>query len=101
LDSQVEALAKFLLSESDPAASENGPLPVLPTQENRERVDPESAIENTGIYRDPWERRLRPLDETDLRTRDVVDIFNFLSKQEWGEASRRAMEEREERGAPW
>jgi hypothetical protein len=100
LDSQVEALAKFLLSESDPATSENGPLPVLPTKENRKRVDPESAIKTTGIYRDPWERRLRPLDEsyeTDLRRRDVVDIFNFLSKDGWAEARSRARWEMHER----
>ena len=102
LDSQVEELARFLLSEPGPTAAastqpENGPLPILPSEANIERVDPESAIETTGIYRDPWERRLRPLDEVDKRTRDVIDTWNFLSHEDYSAAKRRARSERDER----
>lgn len=94
LDSQVEELVGFLLSES---GSGSCPLPILPAEENVERVDPEQAIEITGIYRDLWERRLRPLQETDRRTRDVVDTFNYLSKEDWRAARSRANRERQER----
>ena len=94
LDSQVEELVEFLFCES---GSGSCPLPILPTEENLERVDPEQAIEITGVYRDPWERRLRPLQETDRRTRDVVDTFNYLSKEDWRAARGRASKERQER----
>ncbi|KAK4131103.1 hypothetical protein BT67DRAFT_445079 [Trichocladium antarcticum] len=100
LDSQVEELARFLLSEPNPTASaqpKNCALPIRLSQANRDRVDPEQAIETTGINRDPWERRLRPLRETDLRTRDVIDTFNFLSKEDWRAAKKRAIRERDER----
>ncbi len=56
-------------------------------------MDPEQAIEVTGIYRDPWERRLRPLRHGDLRTRDVVDTFNYLSREDWRAAQLRGRRE--------
>ncbi len=70
---------------------------MLPSEANRQRVDPEQAIEVTGIYRDKWERRLRPLDATDWRTKDVEDQFNYISRQDWREARVRAARERDRR----
>jgi hypothetical protein len=91
LDSQTDELTKFLLSDPTP---QHCPLPILPSEANRQRVDPEQAIETTGIYRDKWERRLRPLDEPDRRTKDVTDHFNYISHQDWREATVRAGRER-------
>ncbi|KAK3896599.1 hypothetical protein C8A05DRAFT_48409 [Staphylotrichum tortipilum] len=96
LDSQKDELAAFLLSDAT-LPDQPCTLPILPAEANRQRVDPEQAIETTGIYRDPWERRLRPLGATDLRLRDVVDTFNYLSIQDYREARRRAERERTQR----
>ena len=60
-------------------------------------MDPEQAIEVTGIYRDPWERRLRPLQHGDRRTKDVVDTFNYLSREDWRAAKLRGSKERGKR----
>ncbi len=96
LDSQTKELACFLLSDTTLATEQQQtcPLPICPGEENRQRVDPEQPIETTGIYRDPWERRLRPLLATDMRLRDVTDTFNYLSRQDWLEAKRRGLRER-------
>ena len=94
LDSQKEELTEFLLSDTTPA---HCPLPILPSEANRERVDPEQAIETTGIYRDPWERQLRPAHEVDWRLKDVADHFNYLSHQDWRETKLRAAKERNKR----
>jgi len=91
LDSQTDELTEFLLADPTP---QHYPLPILPSEANLERVDPEQALETTGIYRDKWERRLRPLEETDWRTRDVSDFFNYTSPQDWREATVRAGGER-------
>ncbi|KAK3896739.1 hypothetical protein C8A05DRAFT_20346 [Staphylotrichum tortipilum] len=95
LDTQTRELTEFLLSDTAPL--QHCPLPMLPSEANRQRVDPEQAIQKTGIYRDPWERRLRPLDAGDARLRDVIDLFNYVSKEDYREAKQRAYRERERR----
>ncbi len=90
LETQTEELCRFLLSTTPP---QHCPLPILPGPENRQRVDPEQTIEKTGIYRDLWERRVRPLSEGDRRTKDVEDTFNYLSRQDWREAKLRGFDE--------
>lgn len=52
---------------------------MLPGEANGQRVDPESAIKNHGTYRDPWERRLRPLNEPDWQVPCVENCINFAS----------------------
>jgi hypothetical protein len=96
LDSQKGSLVQFLLS--DDATPLRDLIPILPTQENRKRVDPEEAMETTGIYRDLWERRLRPPEEGDHRLRDVGDLFNFVSRVEQLEARRLAWRRWDEAG---
>ncbi|KAK4040826.1 hypothetical protein C8A01DRAFT_45936 [Parachaetomium inaequale] len=91
--SRREDLTEFLLSDTTPP--QHCPLPILPSEANRQRVDPEQAIKKTGIYRDPWERRLRPLAAGDARLRDVVDLFNYISKEDYREARRRAYKKQE------
>ena len=81
-----------MLSETTPPPQ--CPLPLLPSENNRQRVDPEQAIETTGIFRDPWERQVRPLDWADARIKDVMDLFNYLSFEDWRDASRRGRRER-------
>ncbi|KAH6854044.1 hypothetical protein B0I37DRAFT_21119 [Chaetomium sp. MPI-CAGE-AT-0009] len=95
LEDQKEQLAQFLRSRT--TRSQRSPLPVPPSEVNRERVDPGQAIETTGIYRDIWERRLRLLGDGDLRVRDAVDTFNYLSFQDWCEANRRGHGEMDKR----
>ena len=43
----------------------------MPGDENAERVDPEEPILEAGVYRDPWERKDRPVTKGDARLRDV------------------------------
>jgi hypothetical protein len=95
LDGQVEELTNFLLSDTSPP--QHCPLPIVPSEANRQRVDPELRIKKTGIYRDLWERQLRPLHETDFRVKDVVDLFNYLSYDDYREAKQRAFRERDKR----
>ncbi|KAF5585299.1 hypothetical protein FPCIR_8380 [Fusarium pseudocircinatum] len=59
LDTQQSALISFLLV--DPEGAEfKCPLPILPTSENRVRIDPGDAIPVKQVYRDIWERKLPP-----------------------------------------
>lgn len=92
LDEQKQKLVQFLLSDVTPPPHEC-PLPILPSDDNRQ----ESAIQSTGIYRDPWERQLRSLDEGDMRVKDVVDTWNYLSFEDWREATKRGRRERNRR----
>ena len=62
--------------------------------ENQKRVDPEEPITTTQIYRDTWERRPLAEGDFDARLRDVVDDFNYVSRNEWAEAGLRAREMR-------
>ncbi|KAL2200146.1 hypothetical protein P885DRAFT_73979 [Corynascus similis CBS 632.67] len=82
LDSQTQELTKFLLSDTTPL--QYCPLPILPNEANRQRVEPERAIQETGIYRDPWDRRLRPLAAGDRRLRDVIDLFIIFQRRTTG-----------------
>ena len=70
-------------------------LPIHGSAGNRYRVDPEEAIDETGIYRDLWGRR--PISELDGgdRLRDVVDMFNYLSEDDWEDARYRGMQLRD------
>ncbi|KAK4148634.1 hypothetical protein C8A00DRAFT_47553 [Chaetomidium leptoderma] len=96
LDDQKHKLLQFMLCDTTPAEC---PLPLLPSDNNRHRVDPEEAIETTGIYRDRWERRLRPLKSGDARIKDVIDTWNYLSFEDWRDATRRGRRARRERKA--
>ncbi len=61
LDAQQEELLRFLLA--DPKQSRDVcPLPVLPSRENRVRIDWFDAIPRHKVYRDLWEREERKLD---------------------------------------
>ncbi|KAJ3546444.1 hypothetical protein NM208_g1995 [Fusarium decemcellulare] len=93
LDEQKHDLVRFLLSDATP---ETCPIPILGDINNRERVDPEEPIELTGIYRDKWERKPLSKDDDDSRLRDVIDLFNYLSQDEWAAAKDRAMRKRVE-----
>ncbi|KAH0438190.1 alcohol dehydrogenase [Colletotrichum camelliae] len=52
-------------------------LPILGDEHNTRREDPEEPIENTGIYRDPWERKPLSPEAYDQRSRDVWDSFDY------------------------
>jgi hypothetical protein len=95
LDHQQQKLLRFLLSDS-PRPGECS-LPILPSKHNQQRVDPEEPIADTGIYRDPWERRVRPLSEGDARVNGVVDTFNYNSFEDWVDANKRGREARQKR----
>lgn len=84
-----------MLSEITPPSS--CPLPIHGDKDNRKRIDPEEPIKETGIYRDKWERRPLSEDEDDMRLKDVVDDFNYVSGKEFDEAQYRAIELRERR----
>lgn len=83
---QKQALIEFIYN---PGPCYN-PLPILPNQDNRERIDPEEPIEETGVYRDIWERKNRPFQGWDLRMRDVWDKVDFPTLEDKGDAMRRA-----------
>ncbi|KAF5541873.1 hypothetical protein FMEXI_7797 [Fusarium mexicanum] len=59
LDTQQSALISFLRVDPEDANTKC-PLPILPTSENRVRVDPGDAIPVKKVYRDIWERKLPP-----------------------------------------
>ncbi|KAI0006496.1 hypothetical protein F4779DRAFT_629777 [Xylariaceae sp. FL0662B] len=94
LDDQKQQLLQFLLSEVPPQFY---PLPIHGSMDNRHRVDPEEPIKETGIYRDKWERKVRPDVEGDARLRDVVDDFNYISYDDWRDARKRGMIMRQRR----
>ncbi|KAF5619465.1 hypothetical protein F52700_11748 [Fusarium sp. NRRL 52700] len=54
-------LLKFLTAEE----SGHNPLPILADEKNNFRVDPEESPEETGIYRDIWDRSELREDEND------------------------------------
>ncbi|KAI0485626.1 hypothetical protein F4859DRAFT_511820 [Xylaria cf. heliscus] len=74
-DNQRQALLKFLLSEITPPAE--CPLPIHGTDDNRRRIDPEEATMDTGVYRDPWERKPLGPDDWDPRDRDVINQIDY------------------------
>ncbi|KAI0390018.1 hypothetical protein F5Y17DRAFT_446587 [Xylariaceae sp. FL0594] len=92
LDSQRQELLRFLLSaESTPPANKPSccPLPVRGDGKNWKRVDPEEDAEDTGIYRDVWERESLGVDGHDERDRDVWCSEDYPTVEAWAEAWRR------------
>ncbi|RNJ58394.1 hypothetical protein D7B24_004846 [Verticillium nonalfalfae] len=102
LDDQQSRLIEFLRSrEKHPEERKertNGPLPILPSSDNRTRIDQGDAIPVHKVYRDIWERappqkpRLRmqqymdrrvlnELDYPELNFDEQMERFNNLSKQ--------------------
>lgn len=55
LEAQQQELLSFLLADFEQSQS-ICPLPILPSSENRVRIDPVDAISLHKVYRDPWER---------------------------------------------
>ncbi|KAI1877981.1 uncharacterized protein JN550_000163 [Neoarthrinium moseri] len=55
------------------------PLPILPTSNNRERIDPWDAIPVHKVYRDPWEREppRKRLRMQEFMGRDVISSLDF------------------------
>lgn len=99
LDTQKKVLLDLLLSESDAKASGNNsgpcPLPIHPDQKNLTRIDPEEPIHETGIYRDPWERK--PLGDDDGDRRSGCCSYNSLdytSQADYGRSRERAFARR-------
>lgn len=86
LDDQKRQLVDFLLSDITPPAACT--IPILGDLNNRHRVDPEEKIMETGIYRDKWERRQCSI-RVDRRYRDVIDLFNYNTQEEWDQSRER------------
>ncbi|TVY65341.1 hypothetical protein Focb16_v016249 [Fusarium oxysporum f. sp. cubense] len=59
IDAQQSALISFILADTEDAIAKC-PLPILPTSENRVRIDPGDAIPVKKVYRDIWERKHPP-----------------------------------------
>lgn len=94
LDSHKQQLLDFLLSKETPPTL--CPLPILGGDENRQRVDPEEPIVDTGIYRDKWERKPLSWDTLDGRVRDVMDTLNYLDMVDWKASRSRCFDMKEE-----
>ncbi|KAI0892707.1 hypothetical protein F4806DRAFT_478902 [Annulohypoxylon nitens] len=90
LESQKQQLLDFLLSDA-PGPS---PLPILASNDNTRRVDPEEDIQDTGVYRDIWERKPLPLNSWDGRLHCSWSKFDYPSWDDWLEAQRRCRERR-------
>jgi hypothetical protein len=62
LDEQQERLLDFIKADegTQKADDRDGPLPILPTLENRVRIGQGDAIPVHQVYRDPWEREDLP-----------------------------------------
>ncbi|KAK0667108.1 hypothetical protein QBC41DRAFT_374905 [Cercophora samala] len=85
LDDQKHDLVRFLTADT-PGQS---PLPILPTDENTHRIDPEEPLALTGIYRDIRERKNLPIDGPDSRNRASQDFLNFPTRADQLAAKRR------------
>lgn len=112
-DEQKQQLLQFLLAPRTTAAaaaasaapaappsssSSACPLPIRGDRENRIRIDPEEPMKETGIYRDKWERKpIFSPDATDGRIRDVIDLDNYLTREEYSAAYQRGVRLRERR----
>ncbi|KAI1382664.1 uncharacterized protein F4822DRAFT_435339 [Hypoxylon trugodes] len=90
LDGQKQKMLDFLLLDSPT----QNPCPILASLENVFRVDPEEDIEDTGVYRDIWERKPLPIWCSDYRLRDVWDKFDFPLRHDWEEARGRCSDRR-------
>lgn len=84
LDGQVEELLNFLLG-----SSETSPLPILGNKQNRDRVDPDDAIDIHHIFRDRWEREVPVRDYWYWRSRrDVQSALDYPELDDEMEAIR-------------
>jgi hypothetical protein len=83
-------LLKFLTAE----VPDHSPLPILPDEKNDYRIDPEESPEETGIYRDIWDRSELREDAYDQRLRDVWNKLDYLTHSDKGNAADRALERR-------
>ena len=78
LDGQVVTLVEFLTG-----ASTSCPLPILGDKRNRDRVDPDDAIDVHGIFRDRWERPIPVRDEDYWRRmRDVENDLDYPENED-------------------
>ncbi|KAK4204302.1 hypothetical protein QBC40DRAFT_293050 [Triangularia verruculosa] len=91
LEDQKHALLEFLTADTP---GEN-PLPILPTEENTYRIDPEEPLTSTGIYRNIWERKDLPIDGPDGRNRASQDFLNFPTRTDQVAAQRRLRRRRQ------
>ncbi|KAK0736494.1 hypothetical protein B0T21DRAFT_288287 [Apiosordaria backusii] len=85
LEHQKRALLEFLTAD----APGQCPLPILPTDENTHRIDPEEPLGLTGIYRNIWERKDPPIDGPDGRNRASQDFVNFPTRADQLAAQKR------------
>lgn len=93
-DDQKQTLLHFLLSD-DTETPPPCPLPILGDNRNDIRVDPKEDIEETGIYRDIWERKpIDPEGRSDARFRDVFSGLDY-PYHDASEAQSRAFARRE------
>ncbi|EWZ83711.1 hypothetical protein FOWG_12646 [Fusarium oxysporum f. sp. lycopersici MN25] len=83
-------LLKFLTAE----VPDHTPLPILPDEKNDYRINPEESPEETGIYRDIWDRSELREDAYDQRLRDVWNKLDYLTHSGKGNAADRALERR-------
>ncbi|KAI1260379.1 hypothetical protein F5Y18DRAFT_432327 [Xylariaceae sp. FL1019] len=88
LDHQRQDLVKFLVSD-DNSAARFCPIPILGNDDNIERIDPEEALLDTGVFRDLWERRTLTPDEADPRDRTVLDKLDYVSVEDFLRSRRR------------
>lgn len=85
LDEQKRALLDFLTADAPPDSH----LPILPDQNNLQRVDPEEPLSRTGVYRDFWERKDLPLEGWDSRMKDVLYRIDYPTDKDFGESQGR------------
>ncbi|CAM1507741.1 Fc.00g045890.m01.CDS01 [Cosmosporella sp. VM-42] len=86
LDTQKQELLEFLLADGP---QQRCPLPILPDDNNRIRVDPEEPISLTRVYRDDWERNPPPEYKGDERSITLYDPLNYPTKMDQYEARAR------------
>jgi hypothetical protein len=88
LPEQQQALLQFACN-TKPVPN---PLPILVDKSNTERFDPEERLEDTGVYRDLWERRYRPYKGypgCDIRPKDVFSRHDYpVLEDRWKSSSR-------------
>lgn len=87
-DTQKKTLLDFLLDK--PGTGSTCPLPIIPDETNRQRVDPEEPIRYTNVYRDQWERKMPPpYWMGDGRGSCVYNPLDFPTKMDQDEARSR------------
>lgn len=82
-DQQQNDLLDFLLSPTSDKDTPSCPLPLLDYhKDNHVTVDPEFAIVESKVYRDPWERPPPSLTRGGRLNRDVEEWINE-AEEEW------------------